>query len=45
MFFIAQFIAATGLAVVTVSSRVIRWSVRTFFIPAGRHRGVSSKSD
>lgn len=45
MLIIAQSITATGLAMFTASSPVVRHSVKTFFVPAGRHRANSAKSD
>lgn len=45
MLVISQIITASGLATLTASSPVVRRSVRTFFVPAGRHRANPAKSD
>jgi hypothetical protein len=45
MLVLSQIITASGLATITASSPVVRRTVRTFFVPAGRHRAIPPKSD
>lgn len=41
---IANTTIATGLALFTASSPIVRRKVRTFFVPAGRHRAAPQKT-
>jgi hypothetical protein len=45
MLIAAQAITASGLATIAASSPILRRTVRTFFVPVGRHRAASPKSD